>query len=1171
LYYFYYYYNACFTDSNKDDNATDKFQQVNRAYEVLSNPVLKSKFDMFGADGIGTSAASDEIKANSRQSYDWFPGNSGRRGSDGVSMSPDGYDSFHTNPFQNTAAASSSPSSSSGRDKPVDKPFVNTASSYSGDYYDAGFGNFGTSSGSYGRHQSANPADIFGGGGRGNGRDRGMVGEDLQMDMDVDFETAIFGGREKIWIDHLETCTYCRGTGDAAVSNERNCCQTCGGSGFIVDLAKASFGSRQTQRTCHSCRGSGKTVEEDCDSCYGQGMVERAKQVEVTIPAGVEGYTRLRVRGEGNAGPKGGPAGDLFIFLHIEPHPTFLRDGAHIHANHTVDYIDSILGATVETPVVGGKYVRLDIPERTQHQDQLRVSGHGAKSLVGEPGARGDHFAYVQLEIPEELTDEELDILYELKELHDKREARKASARLLEIQEEAQAVVDNDLDSTDDDDDDDSDLKEIAGSFSAHFASVVTEKEKPPSKPKSSSSSTTDPGTIRIDTFEKKYVTEDSIDTEATAKKIETTPTETGSVNIAPTTKTAAATAASPEPEVDTETPFFARDMLNPANELDKLRELLNAPIESTKKTTEAKRKAREMEERTNNELDKLRQLLYAPIESTKKTTDAKAKARQVELMTNNELDKLRELLNAPVESTKKTAEAKRKAQEAEEVTKKELELLRQLLQEPLLKEGRDKKSAKNDAVSSSQGEALTQKELEQLAELLEPTTVEAEKDSAKSKQEASDMAKQKAEATLKLENDLEEIKAQKLKSDLEEIQIQMQKLESDQKEIEAQQIDPYQKEIEAQQIESHQEKVEIQRLESDLEELEPDLNEIATENVEFNLKESTKGNVESDVKATETQLLESDPKENEKSESVPHYVKLSNPKPESKAAVKETQGVAEGISMKTDMKHAAKEFTESNKDTTIPTASITEETQGVAQGVHFAKTQDTATPARATEPQGMAHGISMETAMRHVARDQVVPSFKTTSAFDDDTVIPTVISQRPLQTTKRNPWVFSTTKAPDSKVEIAPTSSLPQASGEVTITSIIKPVSLTRDRTTKIASSDVLEKAQETKSNEEALLAADSAGSAKSSDESTRTVKESTAEKEKEVEKPSLTERGVLASNQDEADESDTIVHELEPVDSGVLGTSTASIDEASGIPEMEDVDDDCAFEDKLFSIFRR
>ena len=341
-------------DANPGKDTTEKFQEINRAYEVLTDPDLKRKYDMFGEQGLGTSAASD-------------------------------------------ASAGSSPfGGPGGFGQEVDL----------GDIFDSFFGGGGAGMGG-------------GRGGRGGARTRGPVmGDDLRFDLDIDFKTAIFGGEEKVRIRHLEKCDTCEGSG-VKPGAKVTTCPTCSGSGVTVQVTRTPLGNFQTQQTCPTCRGTGQRVEEYCGTCGGRGLNQKTKQIKVTIPPGVEGGNKLRVRGEGDAGPNGGPAGDLYIFLNVKEDPNFRREGPEIYSDAKISYLDAILGASVKTPVVDGE-VTIKIPPGTQPGQVMRLKGNGAPRL-GQPDSRGDHYVTVTVDIPKELSKEEEELFAQLRELQENK------------------------------------------------------------------------------------------------------------------------------------------------------------------------------------------------------------------------------------------------------------------------------------------------------------------------------------------------------------------------------------------------------------------------------------------------------------------------------------------------------------------------------------------------------------------------------------------------------------------------------------------------------------------------------------------------------------------------------------------------------------------------------
>jgi molecular chaperone DnaJ len=342
----------CITDANPGEDTTEKFQEVNRAYEVLKDPDLKRKYDMFGEQGIGTSAASDSAAGSP------FGGGFGQQ---------------------------------------VDL----------GDIFDSFFG-----------------GGMGGMGGPGGPRARRgpVVGDDLRFDLEIDFKTAVFGGEEKVRIRHLETCETCGGDG-VKPGSKISTCGTCGGTGVTVQVTRTPLGNFQTQQTCPTCRGTGQQIEEYCGTCGGQGVNQKTKQIKVTIPAGVEDGNKLRVRGEGDVGPNGGPAGDLYIFLRVKEDPIFRREGPEIYSEEKISYLDAILGNSIKTPVVDGE-VTIKVPPGTQPGQVMRVRGNGAPRL-GNPNQRGDHYVTMKVEIPKEISKEEEELIMKLKEIRDKKSSKK--------------------------------------------------------------------------------------------------------------------------------------------------------------------------------------------------------------------------------------------------------------------------------------------------------------------------------------------------------------------------------------------------------------------------------------------------------------------------------------------------------------------------------------------------------------------------------------------------------------------------------------------------------------------------------------------------------------------------------------------------------------------------
>ncbi|KAL7477048.1 hypothetical protein ACHAW6_002866 [Cyclotella cf. meneghiniana] len=261
-------------------------------------------------------------------------------------------------------------------------------------------------------------------GGRGRGRRSGPVaGDDLRFDLELDFKKAVFGGEEKVRIRHLETCGTCSGSG-VKPGAKVTTCSACNGVGVTMQVTRTPLGNFQTQQTCASCRGTGQKVEEYCGTCSGEGTVSKTKQIKVDIPPGVEDGNKLRVRSEGDAGPNGGPAGDLYIFLKVKSDPKFRREGPEIYSDATISYIDAILGTSLKVPVVDGE-VTIKVPPGTQPEQVMRLKGNGAP-ILGNASNRGDHYVTMKVEIPSNVSKEEKELVEKLQKLQDKKAGKKS-------------------------------------------------------------------------------------------------------------------------------------------------------------------------------------------------------------------------------------------------------------------------------------------------------------------------------------------------------------------------------------------------------------------------------------------------------------------------------------------------------------------------------------------------------------------------------------------------------------------------------------------------------------------------------------------------------------------------------------------------------------------------
>jgi len=247
--------------------------------------------------------------------------------------------------------------------------------------------------------------DLFGGGGR-RGRSRAQRGADLRYDMTLSFEEASAGVATKIKLTRQEFCEACNGTG-AKKGTGIVTCQTCAGRGQLA----YQQGFFTITRTCPACQGAGQMVRERCPECRGQGRFEREKTIELRIPPGVDTGTRLRVAGEGEPGPNGGPAGDLYVVLEVKEHSFFERRGADLYCTIPISVAQATLGTELQVPGLGGEE-RLKIPEGTQSGAVFRIKGKGLADPRG--GGKGDLYYHVRVLTPTKLTREQRKLIEQL-------------------------------------------------------------------------------------------------------------------------------------------------------------------------------------------------------------------------------------------------------------------------------------------------------------------------------------------------------------------------------------------------------------------------------------------------------------------------------------------------------------------------------------------------------------------------------------------------------------------------------------------------------------------------------------------------------------------------------------------------------------------------------------
>jgi molecular chaperone DnaJ len=249
--------------------------------------------------------------------------------------------------------------------------------------------------------------EMFGGGaGRGGRRSRAQRGADLREDLELSFEEAVFGMTTQVRVRRHETCDQCKGSG-MAPGKAATTCTTCSGRGQV----RYQQGFFSIARTCPACHGSGQLISDPCSKCRGEGRVPHDRMIDVKVPAGVEDGTRIRYAGQGEAGAHGGPAGDLYVVLHVKEHKFFEREGNDIYFTVPISFVQAALGAEITIPTLEGEQ-SLKIPEGTQSGTTFRVRGKGVPVLNSH--GKGDLFVKVKVQTPTKLTKRQRELLQEL-------------------------------------------------------------------------------------------------------------------------------------------------------------------------------------------------------------------------------------------------------------------------------------------------------------------------------------------------------------------------------------------------------------------------------------------------------------------------------------------------------------------------------------------------------------------------------------------------------------------------------------------------------------------------------------------------------------------------------------------------------------------------------------
>ena len=256
--------------------------------------------------------------------------------------------------------------------------------------------------------------EFFGGfGGVGaRGRRQPRSGSDLRADLTLTFEEAVFGTERELEIPRLETCEHCHGTG-AEPPTSPVACSTCNGTGEVRRRQQSAlFGAVISSAPCPACGGSGEVIPSPCTKCKGGKRVRVTRKINVKIPAGVDDGTRIRLAGEGEAGQLGGPSGNLYVVISVEPHPIFVRDQFDVHLEYPINFAQAALGATVNVPTLEGDQEELELPAGVQTGRTFKLRGKGVPRL--QRSGRGDMIVTVRVETPTKLSAEQKELLREL-------------------------------------------------------------------------------------------------------------------------------------------------------------------------------------------------------------------------------------------------------------------------------------------------------------------------------------------------------------------------------------------------------------------------------------------------------------------------------------------------------------------------------------------------------------------------------------------------------------------------------------------------------------------------------------------------------------------------------------------------------------------------------------
>ena len=330
-------------DVNKAPDAEEKFKELGKAYEILSDDEKRATYDRYGEDGLNNAG-------------------------------------FNTQ-----------------------GPFASGFGDL-GDIFESFFGDFG-----------------FGGGSRQRDPNAPVAGDDLRLDVELTFEEAVYGVTKEVKIGHLEACDECKGTGAKAGTSPVTC-SVCGGTGKVHHTTSTVLGQFTQVSPCPKCHGTGKIIESPCEKCHGKGQIEVEKKIELKIPAGVDTGSKMRLSGEGDAGLRGGPSGDLYVVLHVKPSNYYHREGLNIITRLDITPAQAVLGDNIYVQTIDGDK-KLNIPAGIQTGTTLKLAGHGVPH-VQKPSYKGDHIVLVNIKTPTSLTDEAKALYKRLYEINTGKKAQ---------------------------------------------------------------------------------------------------------------------------------------------------------------------------------------------------------------------------------------------------------------------------------------------------------------------------------------------------------------------------------------------------------------------------------------------------------------------------------------------------------------------------------------------------------------------------------------------------------------------------------------------------------------------------------------------------------------------------------------------------------------------------